>query len=167
MRLGAALASICAVGLPCPASLARRALSARAMALRLAQLFMICSNAAVSPEITLQQLVDRGLRLRLWCFTCARGSTLDAVPIAEKFVQRQWPLALGPAAARFCCKRCRSSANVLLLPASPPPPEPPPRQLSWDEEVVAFFHAMRAERKRKASKVWTPPVDLSRWTNSR
>lgn len=101
---------------------------------------------------TIEDIAWRGLRLRLWCFACGRGAELDAGEMLQTFVAKGWPVDLPSARERFPCRNCRSSAEVLILPASAPPPAPLPEpapELTWEQETVAFFHAMRAQRKKR------------------
>lgn len=102
--------------------------------------------------VTVEDIAWRGHRLRLWCFGCARSRVLDEGKVLQLFAERGWDLDLTSAAQRFPCRRCRSPQAVVILPArppSPPDPAPAPRELSWADEVAAFFHANRAARKQK------------------
>lgn len=101
---------------------------------------------------TLEDIAWRGLRLRVWCYACARSSELDAGDVLRSFAAKEWPLDLVAARARFRCRRCRSVDDVLILPASPlppPPPPPPERERTWAQEVEAFFHGSRKKKRRE------------------
>ena len=96
---------------------------------------------------TIEDIAWRGLRLRLWCYGCARASELDAGEVLQSFVAKGWPIDILSARGRFRCRSCRSSADVLILPASPPPPAPPVPERTWAQEVEAFFHGSRKKRR--------------------
>ena len=101
---------------------------------------------------TIEDIAWRGLRLRLWCYACARASELDAAEVLARFAAKGWPLDLASAREHFRCRGCRSSEDVLILPAraAPPlPPAPQPRELTWADQVAAFFHSNRSRRKEK------------------
>lgn len=104
---------------------------------------------------TLEDIAWRGLRLRVWCFGCARSRELDAGEMLQLFVRRGWSIWMVDAFDRFRCDRCRSKRGVLIVPASPLPPAPPAPieepepERPWAQQVAAFFHANRAMEKRK------------------
>jgi len=104
---------------------------------------------------SIEDIAWRGHRLRLWCFGCGRWRTLDEGKVLQLFADRGWALDLVAARRRFPCRRCRSSAGVMILPArqlplaSPPPPAEPARKRSWADEVAEFFHGTRSKRKEK------------------
>lgn len=100
---------------------------------------------------TIEHLAWRGLWLRRWCFTCDRGSSIDAGKALQLFLDRGWSFDLQSGRQRYPCKVCRSSENVLLLPASPPPPPPLPRaepEKTWAQVTEAFFHSMWAAKRK-------------------
>lgn len=94
--------------------------------------------------VTIRQLDDAGMEIRAWCFACARGGVIGS-GIWKKFSNHD--LTLIEARARFPCKMCRSSADVLLLPATAEMVTVKP--MSWADEVASFFHASRSARKRR------------------
>lgn len=110
---------------------------------------------------TLNDLVSRGLYLRVWCLVCARSSKRMApAPIAARFVRRGWSLDLIAARCRFRCK-CGLGDHVLLVPASPPKPRvvAPPTEVpapgpvrsseyEMTQLVAAAFRQWRGEGKR-------------------
>lgn len=67
--------------------------------------------------VTIKDIFDAGLDLRLWCFMCGRGAQLDSVWYM-RFEERGWPMELEAARVKFPCKVCRSTAQVLIVPAS-------------------------------------------------
>lgn len=93
---------------------------------------------------TLQDIDFAGYDVRIWCYRCARGSVLDG-SIWEGFLARGWAIDLRAAAARFRCSECGRADEILIVPtrriAAPP--------RDWAGEVVAYFHATRARRKRE------------------
>ncbi len=94
-------------------------------------------------SITLKELDESGHDIRAWCFDCARGAVIDSI-MWQRFEARGWPMELELAAARFPCRKCRSSEHVRLFPASrPQTPHNAPALL-----VEAFFHGMRSIGKR-------------------
>lgn len=107
---------------------------------------------------TLEDIAWRGLRLRVWCYGCARARELDGGELLQLFVSRDWALEIAAARDRFRCDLCGSKADVLAVPASappaPPPPEPEP-EMSWAAEVARFFHATR---KRHKEGVTSPEI---------
>lgn len=99
---------------------------------------------------TLEDIAWRGLRLRVWCYACARARELDGGEMLQLFVKRDWPIDLVAARDRFRCDLCGSKAEVLAVPASPPPPPPAPAEMEeipWARQVEAFFHGSRSRRK--------------------
>lgn len=102
---------------------------------------------------TMEHLAWRGLWLRRWCFSCARGSAINAGDALLYFLERGWSFDLESARLRYPCKACGSAANVLILPASPPPPlRSTSAQRTWKQETEAFFHAMWAERRKRGRR---------------
>lgn len=100
---------------------------------------------------TLQQLDDRGLDVRAWCWTCGRGST-----IALHYLRRFADLDLTTGAARFRCLTCDSADAVALYPASrrhlmparaAEPALDPDRIITATDLVAAFFFGARAAAK--------------------
>jgi hypothetical protein len=97
---------------------------------------------------TIRDIDEKGLDLRLWCFGCARGSTVEG-SIWRRFEARGWPLDLQAARCHFRCKECRSTENILIVPASRPLP-PVEEPISWEREVMRFFfQSRRAAKKRR------------------
>src|SRR3989344_4186692 len=111
---------------------------------------------------TLEDVAWLGLRLRVWCYGCARARELDGGTMLQLFVERDWPVDLASARARFRCDLCQSKDGALLVPASPPRPDPPPaereEELPWARQVKAFFHG---SRKRRKEGVMSPEVALT------
>ncbi|QNQ09269.1 hypothetical protein [Sphingomonas alpina] len=94
---------------------------------------------------TLKQIDDAGHDLRLWCFKCARGSTLDAI-IWVHFTERGWALDLESARARFPCRQCKSVDHVALFPARR---AAAPAEKSWAHQVERAFHDARKRKKMR------------------
>lgn len=91
---------------------------------------------------TLKDIDDAGHDIRLWCFACGRGARMDS-NIWMVFEQRGRAIDLNAATARFPCTRCRSAANVLILPATRPHRTTTPADL-----IAGYFHAMRSAAKK-------------------
>lgn len=108
---------------------------------------------------TLEDIAWRGLRLRVWCYACARARELDGGEMLQLFVKRDWSIDLATARDRFRCDLCGSKAEVLAVPASPPPVAPAPPEIEYDPDygaaqlVAAFFHTNRALQKRKRQQL--------------
>ncbi|MGN5375838.1 hypothetical protein [Sphingomonas hankookensis] len=92
---------------------------------------------------TLRDFDFEGLDVRVWCLRCARGQVADGA-IWEVFLGRGWPIDLARAPERFRCVECRRTDAILIVPARRV--SIPPRD--WAAEVVGYFHATRARRKR-------------------
>lgn len=112
-----------------------------------------------APIRTLEDIAWRGLRLRVWCYGCARARDLDGGEMLQLFVKRGWPIEIAAARDRFRCDQCGSKAEVLTVPASAAPPPAPPPEIEYDpgygaaQVVAAFFHANRALQKRKRQEL--------------
>jgi hypothetical protein len=119
----------------------------------LAGSFPLCSHIRMTGRVgSIEDIAWRGHRLRLWCFECGRSRALDEGKVLQLFADRGWSLDLDTARRRFPCRRCRSFAEVMILPArqlAPPPLPDPEPELSWADEVARFFHTNRARRKEK------------------
>lgn len=108
---------------------------------------------------TLEDIAWRGLRLRVWCYGCARARDLDGGEMLQLFVKKDWPIEIAAARDRFRCDQCGSKTEVLAVPASAAPVPPPPPEIEYDPEygaaqaVAAFFHASRALQKRKRQEL--------------
>jgi hypothetical protein len=92
---------------------------------------------------TLKEIDRAGFDVRLWCFLCGRGATIDGI-IWSLFEDRGWSIDLISARQRFPCKTCRSSADVLIIPAR----AQRSRQVSTTAFVAAYFHGLRGQGKR-------------------
>lgn len=96
---------------------------------------------------SLLDIDEMGCNIRAWCYACQHTAVIDPV-IRYRFERRGWSIYVDEARLRFRCSACGSSADVLLVPASIHYVErPPPEPISWEREVVAFFHRSRAEDK--------------------
>ncbi len=108
---------------------------------------------------TLEDIAWRGLRLRVWCYACARARELDGGEMLQLFVKRDWSIDLAAARERFRCDLCGSKAEVLAVPASAPRAAPAPPEIEYDpgygaaQLVAAFFHTNRALQKRKRQEL--------------
>ena len=108
---------------------------------------------------TLEDIAWRGLRLRVWCYACARARELDGGEMLQLFVKRDWPIDLATARDRFRCDICGSKAAVLAVPASPLRAAPAAPEIEYDpaygaaQLVAAFFHTNRALQKRKRQQL--------------
>lgn len=115
---------------------------------------------------TIEDIAWRGLRLRVWCYACARARELDGGELLQLFVTKGWPIEIMAARGRFRCDRCGSKADVLAVPASAPRVPPSSPEIEYDpaygaaQVVAAYFHANRAlqKRKRQEEKTRNMPV---------
>ncbi len=74
---------------------------------------------------------------------CNRGLVVDGA-IWQHFAQRGWALDFDAARRRLPCRRCRDWRFVLILPARRPREE----AISWERQVVRFFHRSRTAREK-------------------
>lgn len=93
---------------------------------------------------TLDQIDRAGHDLRLWCYACARGATIDAI-IWQRFAERGLPLMLDQARRHFPCRRC-GARDCLIVPATRPPMIGDPLK----NLIAAFFHGQRSAAKKAA-----------------
>lgn len=89
----------------------------------------------------MRDIDEAGHDLRVWCYGCSVGREVDG-QIWFAFQERGWSIDLEEARSRFRCRRCRTSAHVLLVPATRP------EQLLWEASVVKFFHHSRSQAKK-------------------
>jgi hypothetical protein len=99
----------------------------------------------VAPTDTIKDICAAGLDLRIWCYACDRGKVIDAI-IWQRFEARGWAMAVPEARQRFTCSRCKSSADVLIVPASSL--NPMPTFTTGTGAAEFFFHSMRSKRRR-------------------
>jgi hypothetical protein len=92
---------------------------------------------------TLQDIDSAGFDVRLWCFTCARGSTIDAI-IWMRFAERGLALDLGAVQPFFPCRSC-GGREALIVPCTRPSRAGEP----CAELVAGWFHAMRSANKKR------------------
>lgn len=90
---------------------------------------------------TLRDIDEAGHDVRIWCMACARGRTVDGA-VWFTFQERGWPIAIDAAKAKFKCQRCRSSADVLIVPTRRE------ADLEWVHQVERWFHSSRSRMKK-------------------
>lgn len=98
---------------------------------------------------TLQDIVEAGLDLRLWCFRCGHGTSLDSAKLLVQITQRCGSINLPDIVSKCRCKLCRCGDQSLLLPASRPGPkfeEAPPGQ-AMSRLVEAWFFSHHKKRR--------------------
>jgi hypothetical protein len=92
---------------------------------------------------TLKEIDQAGHDVRLWCFACARGGTIDAI-IWMRFAERGLSLDLAAVQPHFPCRSC-GGRDALILPCTRPGSIGDPRA----ELVAGWFHGMRSAGKKR------------------
>lgn len=94
---------------------------------------------------TLEQCALYKRTIRLTCPGCGRSRVMDAAALWWLFRRKGWDDALGEAAKRLCCERCRSEDDRVIRPSwtvtreMPEGPQPPyPDKHEWRKLVSRY-----------------------------
>lgn len=84
---------------------------------------------------SLRNIDEAGFDLRLWCYHCCRGATVDGI-IWQLFEDRGWSTGLDAARQRLPCRAC-GARDCLIVPARARGPRP---KDAIGVVVTLFFH---------------------------
>jgi hypothetical protein len=93
---------------------------------------------------TLEEIDRAGFDVRLWCFRCGRGHTVDGI-IYLHFEKRGLSGDLRAVQPFFPCRGC-GGRDALILPCTPATPRHVPSPAGL---VAGWFHQMRSAGKKQ------------------
>jgi hypothetical protein len=99
---------------------------------------------------TIFDIDKAGFDLRLWCYSCCRGSTVDGIVWAH-FQERGLSLKIDEVRNHFPCRQC-GARDCLILPATATGPRPKDAL----GIAVTWFFAARSTNKGHAPKATRP-----------